>query len=472
LRDKRSAAIVRAMPRISALFSHRIVAGTLAGYYGQFIQLAIQLLSLPILTAHWGLAGYGTWLILFTIPASLGLADLGLSAAGGNTMAAAATRGEIPRARAIYASLRVITLTTGVVIAGAVLVVLFVIRPRSLDFAQAVTGGRAHETVCLLLGYGFLSLINACPIAASRSIDAFASTIAIDQSIVLVEATCALTTALLGFGPADVARAYFLARLGGSIVLNLYVISRAEWLQHVPWKLDFAELRQLFGPAMAAMILPGAYAITVQGAVVAIGAVSGPAAVPVFTAVRTLSRTALQFAFRVNFATMPRYTVLAASHDRAGMDRLVMLNLVVTALLVVPAAVVILALGIPFIAIWTHHVVHPSFLLLALMVAAMLLNAAWVPLSNLILSVNHHGGFTYFFLLSAALTIGLGTVLQHRLGTIGMVAALVLQEAAMVGWVWRLGRRIGVIPRGAIAAAWTYGQYLLGTVVLRRRVGE
>lgn len=449
------------MLRWRALFSHRIVAGTLVGYYGQFIQLGVQLISLPVFAAQWGLAGYGTWLILFTIPSSLALADLGLSAAGGNTMTAAAARGEFTRARAIYASLRLITLVTGAGIAGAVAVVLLVIRPHSLDFAQAATGGHAVATAWLLLGYGFLSLVNASPIAASLAADAYASTIAISQTIVLAEAVCAVATAITGHGPETVAWAYFLARLVGTLALNRYVFTRASWLRHVPWQLDRAELRKLFAPAMAALVLPGAYIIIIQGAVVAIGSVSGPAAVPAFTAVRTLSRTGLQFAFRLNFASMTRYTRLSATGDRVGMERLVLLNLAATALVVVPAAAVILALGQPIIAIWTHGLVHPSFLLLTLMVAAMLLDAAWVPLSNLIMSINRHAGFSYFFLLSGALAIAIGAVLQQRVGTIGMASALVLQEAAMVCCVWRLGYRVGVIPRDAISASWRYSLELI-----------
>lgn len=460
------------MPRWNALFSHRIVAGTLVGYYGQLIQLGVQLLSLPVFTARWGLAGYGTWLLLFTIPSSLGLADLGLSSAGGNTMTAAAARGEFARARAIYASLRLITLVTGAVIAGGTVLVMLVIRPHSLDFAQAATGGHATQTAYLLLGYGFLSLVNASPIAASRAVDAYASTIALYQTVILVEAVCAIIMALLGHGLVAVAGAYFLARLVGTVALNLYVISRASWLQKVPWRLDRAELRELFAPAMAALVLPGANAITIQGAVVVIGTISGPAAVPAFTAVRTLSRTALQFAFRLNFASMPRYTVLAARGDRHGMDRLVMLNIVTTAVMVVPAALGMLLLGQFFIAIWTHGLVHPSFLLLALMVTVMLLNAAWMPLSNLIMSVNHHAGFSYFFLCSGAVAIGVGALLQQRIGMVGMVGALVLQEAAMVNCVWRLGTRVGVIPRGVVGASWHYAGTLLRQLRPRKEIGR
>ena len=447
--------------RLRPLFAHRIIAGTLAGYYGQFIQLAVQLVALPVFTAHWGLAGYGTWLILFTIPSSLALADLGLSAAGGSTMTAAAARGEFARARAIYASLRLITLTTGALIIGGIALVLLVIRPHSLDFAAAATHGHAVETAWLLLGYGFLALINASPIAASLAADAYASTITIQQSIVLLEAICALAAAIFGAGPTGVAWAYFLARLAGTLALNLYVFTRAAWLQHVPWRIYPHELRKLIAPALAALVLPGAYTLIIQGAVVVIGWVSGPATVPAFTAVRTLSRTGLQFAFRLNFASMTRYTRLYAMQDRDAMDRLVLLNLIGTALFVVPAAVGILLLGQPIIAIWTHGLVHPSLLLLALMAAAMLLDAAWVPLSNLIMAINRHAGFTYFFVISAALAIGLGALLQRRWGINGMAGALVLQEAAMVVCVWRLAARIGVLPQGVGPAAWRYGAELL-----------
>lgn len=464
----------RAMPRWNAIFSprpilsHRIVAGTLVGYYGQFIQLGVQLVSLPVFTLHWGLAGYGTWLILFTIPSSLALADLGLSAAGGNTMTAAATRGEFARARAIYASLRLITLVIGAAIAAATVLVLLVFQPHLLDLAQKATGGHGAETAWLLLGYGYLALINASPLAASRAVDAYASTVAIWETMILAEAACAIATALLGHGLLAAAWAYFLARLVGSLALNVYVISRAEWLRRVPWRLDRAELRELFAPAMAALVLPGAFAVTIQGAVVVIGAIAGPAAVPAFTAVRTLSRTALQFAFRLNLASMPRYTVASASQNHAGMERLVLLNLVFTAALVLPAAIGILALGQRFIAIWTHGLVHPGFALLALMVVAMLLNAAWVPLSNLIMAINRHAGFAYFFLISGVVAIGLGSVLVKRFGITGMAAALVLQEAAMVICVWRLGYRLRVIPQGVIKAAWRFGGALPGQVPWQR----
>ncbi|MDP9056068.1 MAG: hypothetical protein M3N34_01860 [Pseudomonadota bacterium] len=460
------------MARWNALFSHRIVAGTLAGYYGQFVQLGVQLISLPVFTAHWGLAGYGTWLIMFTIPSSLALADFGMASVGGNTMTAASARGEFDRARAIYASLRMLMIGTGTIIACAVMAVLLVIRPHSLDFAQGATGGRAVETAWLLVGYGFIALVNEIPIAAARAADAYAPTIGIRNTIILAEATSAMTIAILGHGLTAVAWAYFLTRLAGSVVLNVYVISRAAWLRKIPWRLDRGELRALFAPAMAALVLPGANAVITQGAVIVIGSVSGPATVPVFTAVRTVSRIALQFAFGLNYASMPRYTALAATENRVGMDRLVLLNMVATALVVVPAAGFILLLGKPFIAIWTHGLVHPPFLLLGLMVTAMLLNASWLPLANLIMAINRHAGYSYFFLASGTVAMGIGILLQRRFGVVGMACALVLHETAMVNCVWRLGTRVRVIPRRAMAESWRFSGEMLRQLRLGKEIGR
>ncbi|MDE2301563.1 MAG: lipopolysaccharide biosynthesis protein [Sphingomonadales bacterium] len=448
------------MQRWRAFFSHRLVAGTLAGTYGQLVQLVVQLLSLPVFTAHWGLAGYGSWLILFTLPSTLAIADLGLTSAGGNSMTAAAARGEFARARSIYASMRLITLAVGLAIVAGVAVFLWVLRPHSLDFARAPTLGHAAATVWLLLGYGFLSLVMAAPLAAARAVDAFAGTIAIQQTVIAAEAACGMLTAGFGGGLEAVALAYVVARLVGVAVLNLYVVSRAHWLRRAPWRVDLAELRDLLAPAMAALVLPGANAVVIQGAVVVIGAVNGPAAVPAFTAVRTLSRTALQFAFRLNFASMPRYTVLAAQADRAGMARILLLNLVVTALLVAPAAVVLLLFGRPIVALWTHGLVHPTWTLLGLMLTAMLFDAAWVPLSNLVMALNRHAGFSYAFLASGMVAMALGWLLQHRFGIDGMAMALVAQEAAMTLCVWRLARRLDMLPPHLLRDAWALARRL------------
>ena len=423
----------------------RLALGTAVGFYGIFVQLVVQLVSVPVLTHNWGLAGYGAWVMLFSVPSLLAMADLGLTTAGANSMTEAAAQGDLPRAARIHMALRVVTAATGLVLLALAALFIFVLRPGALDFGEAMPQAEAATAALLLCLYGFLALVNGVTLAGFRAADSFAYSGMLYQTVVLVEAAAALGLALAGGSPVQVAAAYLLARLAGTVLMSLALHRKAPWLRHTDWRVDGKEVRGLLRPALAALVLPGAQAVTIQGSVMVIGAVGGPAAVPAFAVVRTLSRTALQFAFRFNVASMPRYTVHAAQGDRARASQLVLLNVAVAALLVVPAALGMLLLGQWFVALWTGGLIVPGFALLAVMIAGMLADAAWFPLSNLLLAINRHGSWTYIYLIAAVVSIAAGIPLVAALGALGMAWALLAQELVMMVWVWSVASRLGLV---------------------------
>ena len=431
----------------------RLAQGTAVGFYGIGVQLLVQLVSVPVLTHHWGLAGYGAWVLLFSVPSLLAMADLGLTTAGATAMTAAAAKGELVRAARIHMALRVITAATGLTLLALAALFIFVLRPDALDFGSAMPRAEAASTAMLLGLYGFLALVNGVTLAGFRAADSFASSGLLYQTIVLVEAAAALGLALAGGSPAQVALAYLLARLAGTVLLSLALRRTAPWLSQPTWPLDLGEVRGLLRPALAALVLPGAQAVTIQGSVIVLGAIGGPAAIPAFTVVRTLSRTALQFAFRFNVASMPRYTVYAAQGDHARASQLVLLNLGVAAVLVIPAALGMLVLGQWFIALWTGGLIVPTFALLAVMIAGMLADAAWFPLSNLLLAINRHGSWTYAYLVAAAISIAVGIPLVASMGALGMAWALLAQELVMMVWVWRVASRFGLVSPAQLRSA-------------------
>src|ERR1700683_4236902 len=81
----------------AALFTRlrnsRIVRGISANVYSQLVQTALQLLSVPIYATHWGLATYGAWLVIFTVPSFLPFADFAFAAAAANDMTVSVARG-------------------------------------------------------------------------------------------------------------------------------------------------------------------------------------------------------------------------------------------------------------------------------------------------------------------------------------------------------------------------------------------
>jgi O-antigen/teichoic acid export membrane protein len=442
--------IGKAYRRVAA---SRVGRGTAAGIYAQFIQLAIQIITVPVLTGHWGVAGYGAWVLLFTVPQMMAMSDLGLTVAGANAMTAAAAKGDLPHASRIYASLRWASLAMALTFALSAALVLVVLRPQIIAFAQPFTHGHAQRTVLVMLAYTVFSMQNAVTIAGYRAADAFATSQTVYDTGLLLETLAALATAALGYGLEGVALMYLGSRLvlSGAMAINLRRL--APWLRLAGWRCDPTELRRLWRPALAAFLLPAAQGITLQGSVACIGAFAGPAAVPAFSTIRTISRTALQFTYRFNFASMPRYTALHATHDEAGKTQLVLGNLLVAAVLLLPAFPVLLLIGPSVVSVWTAGAVHVAPSLLALMLLVMVLNGAWVPMSNLICAINEHHRFTLHYLAVSALSIGAGALLLPRWGAQGMAMALVAQEAVMALIVWRIALRMGMITPALLREA-------------------
>lgn len=414
--------------------------------YGQAVQLAIQLATVPVMVGAWGLSGFGQWILVFTLPGLLTMSDVGLVAALGNAMITAVACEEHEKAQRLYAALRILLGALGLVLT---LSTVLVVTLWSTWFDElSLPGGGGGAVLITLVAYAMLGVLNSVIMAGHRATDGFALSNVVLQSIVLFEATGALLTVWCGGGALAAALVYLGVRASGSALLAMLLRIRAPWLSHWTWLIDWASVRPLLAPAISTLPLPAAYAVTLQGAVLAVGATAGVAAIPVFSATRTLTRTALQLSFAVNVASMPRFTVAAARGDIRRQDQLVLTNLLVSAALLIPAAIVLLMLGPAFIRLWTNGRVAVDPGLLATLIVAMLLNGAWVPVSNLILSVNLHARYTWFFLGAALAGTAGGYAAAHWLGALGVALGVLAIEAAMIIRVWRMSLALDLIdPR-------------------------
>lgn len=427
--------------------------GTAAGVYAQFIQLGIQIITVPVLTSQWGATGYGVWVLLFTVPQMMAMSDLGISTAGANAMTAAAARGDLAHASRIYTSLRWFSLTVATTFALFAALFLLVLHTRTIEFAQPYTHGHAGRTVLIMLIYTIFSMQNMASFCGYRAADAFATAQMVYDTGLLLETLAALAAAKLGQGLDGVALVFLGSRLTITAIMAINLRFIAPWLGQAGWRCYPAEIRRLCRPAFAAFLLPAAQGVTLQGSVACIGAFASPAAVTAFSTIRTLSRTALQFTYRFNYASMPRYTMLHAREDQAGKTQLVLSNLLVAAVLLLPAFPVLMLIGPTIVAVWTSGTVHVAPSLLALMLLVMVLNGAWVPMSNLICAINEHHRFTPHYLLVSAVSIGIGALLLPRMGVQGMALALVMQETVMVALVWRIALRMGMITPALLKGA-------------------
>jgi O-antigen/teichoic acid export membrane protein len=417
------------------------------------IQIALsvaQLAVVPTFAIHWGARVYGVWLMLFTIPSYLAMADLGLASAAANDMTAQVARGDRQSAIAVYQAVRLVTIGICAIVIGITTLILFVLAPHMLDGAQEATGGHASAIMFALMLYGVMALQNNLSSAGMRATGGYALSGYLGAGILLAEAFGALILVITGHDILVVSLYYLTIRGVSVVVFTMALARRAPWLVTLRWQSSMGVLRKLLRPALAVMILPAAQAASIQGTVLMIGFAMGSAAVPAFTAVRTLSRVAIQAILIVNHAVMPSMTAAVAVADKVRVARYATISYATSLAMAIPGSLMLLLGGQLIVRLWTHGVLHPGEGLLAVMAASMLLNALWQPASNLILAINQHERFTWFYLATAVCALGLCFPFTKWLGASGAALSVLLIDVLMLWRIAGLSRQLGLLDISAI----------------------
>jgi O-antigen/teichoic acid export membrane protein len=419
--------------------------GIAANVCGQLVQVVVQIVSVPVLATNWGISVYGIWLILFTVPSYLALSDFGFASAAANHMTISVARGDRDGAIATFQAARVTVLCIALVVFGICAAVVYGLSDRYLSSVQEVTHGHSRQVILLLTGYGLLSLQNGVTMGGFRSTGFYASGTFIQASIQLAEFVTALTVVALGGGIGAAALSYFAVRLIGSVALAIVLKRKAPWLPSKVRPTSLNSVRMLISPAIATMALPAAQALFLQGTVLVVGWAAGSSTVPAFTAVRTLSRLAVQVTSVVNHAIMPEFTVADARLDHSRKARLAFLSIITSAIVLAPLFLVIVPGGKLIIRLWTHGTIEPTFGLILVMAISMVFNGLWHPISNLILALNRHAQFSYYYLIASAGSVLISYPMVRLMGPTGAGFSLLLLDGFMFARIWIVAVRLDVI---------------------------
>lgn len=417
------------------IFGPGLISNVGANGISLLMQVFIQLVSVPVLVHAWGLDIYGVWLILLIIPTYLACGDLGLLGAGGNEMTSLVAQDRRREALVIFQ-----TLSLGVIALVAVLGIgggLLLAGPLAdlIGFADGATAGHAFAITMLMLAYGLVTVTNGLANIALRATGAYSKYTHFVALLVVVENGAVLAIATAGGGLVQAAACYLAARIAGSLLLWSILRHHAGWLLSRHWHPDLRLLRRLVRPAVAMAILPIAFSLSIQSIAPVIAAAGTVAMVPLYTAVRTLTRFAVQFTAVVSTGLMPNFTVADARGDTELKSNLAALTILTSLVTLVPAALVLLLAGPWFMHVWTGGAIVPPYALIVLLTGAMLANGTWMPLSNLIIALNRHESFSYVFLACAIVMLGAAYLLVGALGIVGAGLASLALELGMLGWI-------------------------------------
>lgn len=427
----------------------RIVLGVLSMGYGKLVTAVSQLLMVPVLASTWGVEVYGQWLLLSAIPVFLAASDFGFGTAAGNRLIGEVARGHFDDAVTTFQSALAVILTASLVMLGAVLATGAMLPDGWLDSAKGMTAAEARPVLMILGTYGLLAMQGSIFMAVTRSEGAFARSTLFEATVQLAEAGAVIAAALAGHSPFVAAAAYLAVRSCGIIGHIGLARYHARWLRIGFGRVQRERVRSLFRPAIAAMMLPLATAGFLQGTAIAVGVVAGPAAVPVYTSLRTLSRVALQLLMTVNLPILPEFTSEFARGNREWVARITGGLTSFNAAAGLFGALGLALFGEWILAVWTRGAIVAPPAMLWLTALAMAASTTWNPLSSLLVAINHHERFTYAFIVAATTTIALTYAAAQYAGVVGAAGANLCLDLFMLIFVFRMTRKtIGKFPLG------------------------
>lgn len=419
----------------------RIGRGFAANLAGNGVTVLIQLVSVPVFLAKWGVPRYGEWLILSAVPTYLALSDLSFSSVAGNSMVMLEAQGK--RAAAIDLGRRLWSLVT-VMTAAAVLSAVIIALLFGGAFGRDTVIPELEVRVVLVALFLQVAVGNQYGVldAWYRTGGSYPLGATMRQVGRLIEFGALMVTVLAGATPGPAAIAFLIGSSAGFVV-SWVVLRRA-----VPWssfRLERPHLRTfraLFAPGVAFMVFPMGNALSLQGFTIVVGATMGAAAIVVFSTTRTVTRVALQVMNSINASILPELSRSVGGGHLAE-ARTIIRGAVQAAFAVSLSLVVVLAIfGTRLIKWWTHGLVNPPTVLLYILLLEMIASTFWFTLSAVVGATNRHKLLAFIYLLATILALCAAIPLSLAFGLVGAATALLAIDALMIAFTIPLSLRV------------------------------
>lgn len=403
-----------------------------ANAYGQLVTIIIQLASVPLFIHYWGIELYGEWLILSAIPAYLSLSDIGFASVAANDMTMRVAKGDQQGTLEVYQSIFLFIFGVMSLIGSAMALLIFNFPIGHLFSVSHISAEQTAQVLFVLMLYVFVGLQGAIFMAGFRAIGRYAFGMILNNSIRLAEWGGSIFALVLGGNLLVVALTTLIIRLLGTISLWVVLRVQASWLTIGLHDASWQRVRILFKPAMAFMAFPLGLALSLQGMVLVVGALLGPASVALFSAYRTLTRVLVQMITMLNQAIWPE---ASAAYGIGKMDVVINLHRKGSSVTFWVALACVVALGLTgelIIAVWTRHAFEPNHTLLALLLATTLVNVLWQTSWVILMATNNHQKISFTFITTAIAGLVLSLLLIPQFGINGVGLALFISELPML----------------------------------------
>jgi O-antigen/teichoic acid export membrane protein len=410
----------------------------LAGGWGKISAVIFRLIQVPVLLSFLGVEDYGRWLVLYTLPSWLSLANLGFGSVAANDISIAIGKGDADKARRIFSSTFQVV---AYIMAGGLVIIL----PAAIFFhwenLLRLPAERHNEIMWVMIWFTFSTLLSffgeifQARFRAARKahvymfLYSFRPWIELLAMIVILQFTKRLDYLAL-------------AVLFSTIIF----ITATQWMSYKAMpRLSYSasyvqknQLKNLFRKGLAFQAFPLGNALINQGNIIVVQLILGPVAVAIFGSVRMLVRSINQMLELINQVMWPELSILFGTGDMQKAARLHRIGVVLSIAIALFFVLVLGLFGEKLFSFWTGGAFLLSKPLLLLFLLPIPFNSLWFTSSVIHMASNNHEGLAIRYLFAMFLAVAGCVVLSYSFGIEGAAVSTVIADIMLIPYVFRV----------------------------------
>ena len=272
-------------------------------------------------------------------------------------------------------------------------------------------------------------------------------------SVRLVAFAMVALVLVLGGGPVAAAAAMAGAECAGFAVMVVAARRHGPWMRYGLAGASWATLRRLTGPSLGFMGFTAGNALIIQGPILVVGAVLGPAAVAVFATLRLPAR-AVAMLGNVIFATLrPEMTMAYGEGDAARLRRLHARAVQLSLWLGIAGFTALMLLGPKLVEVWTVGRIAVEQPLFGWLLAGSVATLLWTGAGAALYATNHHEKIALLYVAVAGAGLAAASVAAGYAGASGVAAALAVSELVVLALALKWATAFVGQGFGALAGA-------------------
>jgi O-antigen/teichoic acid export membrane protein len=399
-----------------------------ANWYGLLVNATTQIAVVPFFLTAWSKEIYGDWMILFSLPAVLMLADFGIGSVTANHISMAMGRKDRQAARAALQSGFVLVMAIGLIALVAISALAEFSDMRGMFGISKMNPGQAR-TVLLLFGL-LIAIWMQLPLLLGvfQGNDAFAFGSFITTSVRLGLVPLTIVPLLFKASPIGVAMSIVIGQAVAYLAMNVWCWYRYPDLRYGTTLISKSLCFQLIREGTTSFGITVGTMVTNYGPILVVGHLLGSGDVVAFTVIRTLSRVGALLASCTRSALIPEFSYLYGARDVAGLRRLMR---VATVRILIAASIItagLIAFGREVISSWTKHAVTVSLGLLTVFALCSLIQSLSSIPGGVVFSTNKTRFISFGLLASSVTAIALSACFSPFFGLVGVGMALIVGE--------------------------------------------